>query len=131
MTCFCPSARSLTRGTVVCGVRVDVPTCSNRQFQAIKPHVTTSPKLTLQGYLALLPRCDLHAALQVFSSNEEVDDVDTSMLPMLGADYYLGSLLLKLPFTSPEVRVLEINDTCYSAVPVAALLECALSSLPG
>lgn len=41
----------------------------------------------------------------VFSSNEEVEDVNTSMLPMLGADYYLGSLLLKLPFTSPETRL--------------------------
>lgn len=51
----------------------------------------------------------MDAALKVFSSNEEVEDVNTSMLPMLGADYYLGSLLLKLPFTSPEVRVLGKN----------------------
>lgn len=40
---------------------------------------------------------------QVFSSNEEVEEIATELLPLLAADYYLGSLLLKLPFTSPKV----------------------------
>ncbi|CAM9113640.1 unnamed protein product [Discosporangium mesarthrocarpum] len=41
----------------------------------------------------------------VFSVNEEMDDIDTDTLPLLAADFYLGSLLLKLPFQTPSVRL--------------------------
>ncbi|CAM9796742.1 unnamed protein product [Pylaiella littoralis] len=41
----------------------------------------------------------------VFSANEEVGEIATPMIPMLAADFYLGSLMIKLPFTSPQVRL--------------------------
>lgn len=39
----------------------------------------------------------------MFSANEDLDDISTGVLPLLSAEYYLGSLLLKLPYTSPQV----------------------------
>ncbi|CAM9489454.1 unnamed protein product, partial [Ascophyllum nodosum] len=41
----------------------------------------------------------------VFSSNEDLEEIDTQMLPLLAADFYLGSLVTKLPFTRPETRL--------------------------
>ena len=46
---------------------------------------------------------------QVFSANEEVEEIATQMLPLLATDFYQGSLMLKLPFTKPEVS--DIHDT--------------------
>lgn len=47
--------------------------------------------------------------LQVFSANEEIGDIGTPVLPMLATDFYLGSLLIKLPFTSPQVSEQEYD----------------------
>eukprot|EP00752_Nemacystus_decipiens_P004061 g3719.t1 len=41
----------------------------------------------------------------VFSANEEVEEIATPVLPLLATDFYLGSLMIKLPFTSPQVRL--------------------------
>lgn len=41
--------------------------------------------------------------LQVFSANEDLEEISTEVLPLLAADFYLGSLITKLPFNSPEV----------------------------
>lgn len=40
---------------------------------------------------------------QVFSTNEDVEEIATQMLPLLATDFYQGSLMVKLPFTQPEV----------------------------
>lgn len=58
---------------------------------------------------------------QVFSSNEEVEEIATQVLPLLAADYYLGSLLLKLPFTSPEVS--ERSPYCCQGVEVQGRIK--------
>lgn len=50
---------------------------------------------------ALTPRNT--TGLQVFSANEDLEEIATEMLPLLAADFYLGSLITKLPFNSPEV----------------------------
>ena len=47
--------------------------------------------------------CAFHNFLQVFSANEEIEEIATQVLPMLATDFYLGSLMIKLPFTSPQV----------------------------
>ncbi|CBJ30104.1 conserved unknown protein [Ectocarpus siliculosus] len=41
----------------------------------------------------------------VFSANEEVGEIATPVLPLLATDFYLGSLMIKLPFTNPQIRL--------------------------
>lgn len=41
----------------------------------------------------------------VFSTNEDVEEIATQMLPLLATDFYQGSLMVKLPFTQPETRL--------------------------
>lgn len=67
-------------------------------------HVRSEPKLREMLFFDPTNSAVLSPlSVQVFSANEEVGEIATPMMPLLAVDFYLGSLMIKLPFTSPQV----------------------------
>lgn len=45
------------------------------------------------------------AAEAIFSPNEEIDDINTEDMPLLLIDFWIGTLHMRAPFTTPGARV--------------------------
>ena len=65
----------------------------------------------------------------IFSSNESVDDVDTEDLHLVTVDYYLGHVLLSMPFKAPAERLAALEKS--EASMYKFLLDCERYGLVG